>query len=208
MWQDCTYIETKQKWNEHLRLIAYEENVNLIGITESHLNENIQSAEVSMGGFQLYRADRVAGTKKGGVAIYIRYTINAYTIDIGPISTGTVECQMLYITMWNVVLVAVYRPECNPNDLYTTLGRASRAIEARGTPAPNILILGDFNFPNVDWLTTKLKGASKSLNAKSQARALLQFMESQCLAQLIIEPTRGRIFSISCSRIMKICCSG
>ena len=144
-----------------------------------------------MAGFQLYRADRVIGTNKVDVAIYIRTIIRASIIDIDSISTGTVECQMLYITVWNILLVAVYRPKYNPNDFYSAHSRVSDAIEARGVPTPNILILGDFNLPNIKWLSTGLRGASKSLNEKHQAQALLQFVESQCLAQLITEPTRG-----------------
>ena len=176
---------------EHLRLMALEENVNIIAVTESHLNESVESAEVAITGFQLYRADRVAGTKKGGVAVYIKDTLSRTTIDVGALSAGIVECQMLYITAWRVLLVVIYRPECDPMDFYNALSRASAAIEARGAPTPNVLFVGDFNFPNIDWDLGTVKGASKSMHEKNQAQALLQFMEDQCLAQVITQPTRG-----------------
>ena len=51
-----------------------------------------------MDGFHLYRADRVAGTKMGGVAVYIENSINKSAVDMGSVSSGTAECQVLYIS--------------------------------------------------------------------------------------------------------------
>ena len=191
---------------EYLRLMALEENVNIIAVTESHLNESVQLAEVAMTGFQLYRADRAAGTKKGGVAVYIKVTLNKSTINVGSLSAGIVECQIFYITAWSVLLVVIYRPECDPKDFFNALSIVSAAIEARGAPTPNVLFVGYFNFSNIDWDLATAKGASKSMHEKNQAQALLLFKEAQCLAQVKRSLREEITFSTFFLQITKTCC--
>ena len=57
-------------------------------------------------------------------------------------------------------------------------------------------LFADFNFPNIDWDLATVKWASKSMHEKNQAQALLQFMEAQCLAQVIMKPMRGDILDL------------
>ena len=44
----------------------------IIAITESHINEHYLKSEVHIHGYTRYRADREAGTRKGGIIVYIR----------------------------------------------------------------------------------------------------------------------------------------
>ena len=50
---------------------AKEENTLMIALTESHLRSEIKDAEVSIKGFQMFRADRTEGTSGGAVVVYI-----------------------------------------------------------------------------------------------------------------------------------------
>lgn len=44
---------------DHQRISSQEERLDIIAITETHLNEDVLSAEVAMRYFHLYRVDRV-----------------------------------------------------------------------------------------------------------------------------------------------------
>ena len=44
---------------------AVNENIGIIVITESHLNENYLEGEINIEGFANFRADRAAGVRKG-----------------------------------------------------------------------------------------------------------------------------------------------
>lgn len=76
-----------------------------------------------------------------------------------------------------------------PKGFYNALSTVSENIEARGVTTPNILV-GDFDIPSIDWDLANVKVASKAMHEKNQAQTLLQFMKTQCFAQVISEPAR------------------
>ena len=55
---------------------------------------------------------------------------------------------------------------------------------------PMIICIGDFNFPNIDWKQSDVRGGTVSL--QQQAWALMKTMDEYQLEQCIEEPTRGR----------------
>ena len=67
-------VKTRNRKDKTKQLLemALLENIVLIAVTESHLNVDVMSGEVDIEGFDLIRTDRLEGTKKGGVGVYIR----------------------------------------------------------------------------------------------------------------------------------------
>lgn len=41
---------------------------------------------------------------------------------------GTTECLILYITIWNVILVVVYRHGCTPEDFHSVIAKVDIVI--------------------------------------------------------------------------------
>ena len=52
--------------------LALDQNIGILTITESHLNESFHDGEINMKGYSFYRADRTSGIRKGGVIVYLR----------------------------------------------------------------------------------------------------------------------------------------
>ena len=52
--------------------LATESNAPFIAIQETHLTEDILSAELQVPGYTLYRSDRLGGRSHGGCAVYSR----------------------------------------------------------------------------------------------------------------------------------------
>ena len=62
---------------KELKVMIEEENVDIISITETWLNDNVTDDEVSINGYTLFRKDRrdevkCRGGGPGGVAMYIQ----------------------------------------------------------------------------------------------------------------------------------------
>ena len=55
-----------------LRELAIDENRDILALTETHLNNDILNAEISMQNYTIYTADRIARSH-GGVALYINH---------------------------------------------------------------------------------------------------------------------------------------
>lgn len=173
-----------------LRELAEKEEVSLVALTESHLNEDIDSAEVTMQGYHLYRIDRKLGIKKGGVVVYVRKDLARFCSRMIGGAEGVVEHLILYFEPINFVFVTIYRPECQSHEFTSTLAKIEQFLEDCGSPQPNVMIVGDFNFPQVNWNTLQVKGKSKSASMSVQAQSLLEFTEKFCMEQAIKIPTR------------------
>ena len=173
--------------------MAWENNVVAIAVVESHLNAEVLSAEVGMRGYSLQRADRSEGVKKGGVALYIRNDVAPMFGEFEVGSMGNIEMieyLLGYCPQWNLVLNIVYRPE-ETREFETVMDKVEGYIVKRSPPVPNILMVGDFNFRQIDWVTGLIQGANKSRVEKSAAQRFNGTMDTLCLNQLVEEPTRG-----------------
>ena len=80
----------------------------------------------------------------------------------------------------------LYRPPDTRDDEFLEMCRTlTNKLNELGTPLPEILVLGDFNFPNVNW-----EMDSCIIGNNSQLKTLNEFTETFYLQQLIKAPTR------------------
>lgn len=166
------------------------ENVFIICLTESHLRKAIENAEVKIAGYKLFRADRMEGRKKGGVAVYVRDELVSNTTTMMYASNGEVEYIALFIDIWNMVIITIYRPPaCSPEKFIQSLTAIQSEIRKLGSPEPTILINGDFNLPHVNWFDDNIYGGTAA--DRLQASALFSMSEDLLLKQVICSPTRG-----------------
>ena len=172
-----------------LREKAMEENVVLISAVETHLNPDIADAEVQMEGFKLFRADRKKGTRKGGVATYVRDDLASEAKVLSYGSEKLVEYLILELKQTNIVVATVYRPPASETQGFLkVLQKIRETIDASATEQPDMIIMGDFNFPNIVWDSMMIKGGTTE--SQVQGRALLDFMDYMALEQYIKQPTR------------------
>ena len=78
-------------------------------LTESHLNDNILSAEVSIPGYTLYRSDRVGHTH-GDTCSYMRDDLATQLLLSRTCSNSVCESLILKVKTLNLLLVTIYRP--------------------------------------------------------------------------------------------------
>ena len=170
-----------------------------MALTETWLKDH-KDAELHIEGYQLFRSDRKRekkskrGRLSGGVAAYIHKDLADETTVKLQFSNGKVEVLGLYSAVENIYIAVIYR---QPNDsigghtsaapqLRDALKKLQVSIDNMGDPAPNIIVCGDFNIPNVDWSNLETN-SEKSEN--SLLSSVSEFANKNFLHQFVNYPT-------------------
>jgi ribonuclease P/MRP protein subunit RPP40 len=134
---------------DELELYLTQEKPDLVGITETWTYEDVQDSEICVEGYTLLRKDRVIGDKirGGGVALYIKneFSVTARD-DLNEANfPESIWCN-IEIGGEKTLVGVCYRPPSKnkicDEAMYKLITRASRE---------QVLIMGDFNFPELDW---------------------------------------------------------
>ena len=83
---------------EEIAMYALENSLDIIGVAESWLNENILDSEVAIDGYTLFRKDRnrLKPGRGGGVLLYIRNNLNCVECpELNTCSNESVWCKLL-----------------------------------------------------------------------------------------------------------------
>ncbi|XP_035688766.1 uncharacterized protein LOC118424326 [Branchiostoma floridae] len=165
---------------DQLRVLMTSNNIDVMTLSETHLDDTISDAELHIAGYYLYRLDR--NRSGGGVAIYVSEAFtHSRRSDLQQPGLEALFCQINLPCTKPIIAGSVYRPPSAPVEFYTLL---DNSLETLSLTSPNseLYLLGDFN---VD-LTQPRKPPSK---------ALTNLTEKYQLRQLINEPTRVHQYS-------------
>ena len=75
-------IVSLRKNKSELRIILHNNNINIIGLSETRLDSKVNNSEVSIHGYRIYRNDR--GSNGGGVTVFYFYQYGK--ISLNPLS--------------------------------------------------------------------------------------------------------------------------
>ena len=180
-----------------------ENNQLFIGLSETWL-KNHKEAELTIKGYKLHRADRsrsksTKGRDSGGVACYLRDDIASSCEPILTYSNGVIEILCMYSKIENIIIVTVYRqpddeihghPSKN-KEFQEAMKKLKETLLTFDSPAPDIIIGGDFNLPNIVWE----KGAPDkncTKDVKEMFGTLTEFMQELCLKQIVRGQTHNK----------------
>lgn len=75
--------------------------------------------------------------------------------------------QRIYIEKWKTVLATVYTPPgCSKENLLKVTRAIEYEAENLGAPDPTVVIIGDFNLPNIKWHKTTISGETNADKTK------------------------------------------
>ena len=174
------------KINE-FKLLVNEKKPDIISITESWAKENTTDGIFALQGYIMYRDDKKTGPG-GGALLYVNEKIEqraCRALNTMPFENST-WCWIIGKGGSKILVGSVYRSpnSSGPND--NLLNQVIlKANEIAG--GNRLVILGDFNLPNIDWVNDELRP-----NNKVVERNLYETFYDCFWHQHVHKPTRFR----------------
>lgn len=157
---------------------ADDHDLDVIGVCETWLNSSIDNSEVSIPGFRLYRKDRndVREGRGGGVLIYVKDTLRSCLCD----KMNDEKCEAIFIKIlcsnFDLLIGNCYRsPVCPQQEFESLLKLFCEIKDTR------VLIMGDFNFPGINW---------EMLSSDAHGERFLAVVQDLLWHQHVLMPTR------------------
>ena len=157
-------------------------------VTETKFTQDkISTTESSIPGYsEPVRCDRTA--QGGGIAIWCKMGLAVKPLEVdhnvnSELSKDILWCNLRLQTGANLVIGAVYRSGSSADSDITVLEQIDRSLDSFSSTGSQILLAGDFNVHNAEWL-----GSSKTTRAGER---LEEICAEHGLVQHVDEPTRG-----------------
>ena len=172
----------------------------IVFINETHFNDDILDAEIAIDGYMIFRKDRDFSINNdcrsdhtsngGGSIIYVKCSVNASKVDsfIAPDSVA-VEIET---SIGKVNLACIYRSQ----SLNVTQNNCMlQAMAHLSNQNEESIIVGDFNLPNVSWVTGTVDAPWSTTNKSLVAqKKFMEFVHNNGLVWSISnEITRRRV---------------
>ncbi len=118
-------------------------------ITETKFNSDIVDAEINVPNFIPYRKDRVNGKLGGGSCVYVNNALRARCIE--SFDANDSIAVSIDTEPSPIVLVCVYRTQALTWE--ENLNLINQINDLDIPPGGEMVVIGDFNMPDVDWST-------------------------------------------------------
>ena len=180
---NCFFTNARGLRSKHdlLQEYAIEQNLDIIGIAETFLTDDILSAEIALPGYTMYRKDRceVNNSKGGGVVLYVRNDIiSCEIVTLNQLKCESVWCKLKTHGNPDVIVGVCYKSQAAADEEIENMAKAINMV-SKGT----LLIMGDFNYPNIDW---------SKLEAHGNDIMFRDLILDNYLIQHVKEPTRDQ----------------
>lgn len=159
-------------------------SADIVVLTETWLHRNIRDSELfdSFNLFNLYRCDRDA-RQGGGVLVTVKKQFESFSLNIPSVlEIVWVSAKLSYR---RIIFGACYRPPNSSLTFVSDLHDAINMVVSR-YPACPIFLLGDFNYPGIEWSASIPFSTPFSSSTQQFIGLFLAFN----LTQLVSQPTR------------------
>lgn len=158
---------------------VYDLQPDIIGVTESWASDSIFDSELHIDGYHYFRCDRSSGNRGGGVLLYVKEVLKPTEFH-----TSNKYGEHIWCSIGDLLVGVCYRSSnltIVGHDNETNLKKVLQEVSNK-----HVLILGDFNYPDVDWSTyTASPGSSMG------CVDFIQTIEDCFYTQHVHQPTRG-----------------
>ena len=168
--------------------ISIYKNIDIICITETHLNKNILDSELSINGYRFFRKDRnfdihdmgkdnskdeISGG--GGSIIYFKDNLDVTLVQSFYNKAPDSLAIKIDSSIGKFCIACVYRSP-NLNDLLNNVLLSCIKDICNESNTFETALIGDLNLPDISWETGSLKTGNSSTNNKSLLQQL-EFMD-------------------------------
>ena len=149
LFMNIAHLYAKYRQKNKLLADYCDSSTMFICLCETFLHEGILDSEVQIPGFIIVRSDRVS-RPRGGVCLYLRKNL-IYKICL-KYSNSVCDLLIVKILSPDLIIILVYRPPSSPlSDFDDIITKTREFILSLPAPLQNIILLGDFNMPEVIW---------------------------------------------------------
>ena len=138
-------ITSLLKHIDELRVFLNDQNIDVLAINETRLNESISDQDVKVQGYDIIRRDRLTnGRFSGGVCFYIRSNIS-YSVRTDLDSQLLEIISLIEIRKHNsnpFVITSWYRPPNSPHELFAHINTLLGKLDSENVEH---FLLGDLN---------------------------------------------------------------
>lgn len=174
---NCRSVKNKP---DDLAALISVTNPSIVMSTESWLDQSVLDTEVFPEGFTVYRNDR--NSRGGGVFLLVHESLISCPVAIEGLSCEAVWCRISLQNGQSLSVGSFYRPPNSTIDHISDLYKYMSAISSE-----NILLGGDFNFPDIQWCN----GRPVTSNSSAVYAAFVDIINDFELYQFVDEPTRS-----------------
>ncbi|XP_043471602.1 uncharacterized protein LOC122504518 [Leptopilina heterotoma] len=147
-YQNVRGVRTKL---QDLRVSVRSADYDCIVLTETWLNDCIDTQELSFDNYDVFRFDRNVltgeGSRGGGVLVAVKRHLNAVLLST---NCKTIEHLFVKIGYFSLIIGAFYIPPCASLDTFSCLCRTFEDLLIPESQNP-VCIVGDFNVPFISW---------------------------------------------------------
>ena len=185
----CFYTNANSLTGKIVELKERIKDFDIIGIVETWANDEIRESELKIDAYEMHRVDR-RGRKGGGVILYIRDSLRS-AIQSSLMNIGFEDSVWCSVELKSCRLLVglCYRStsskEQNNNKRIQLFEEAMKYERLTHT-----LIMGDFNYLNIDYKTQSVTAGSGTDSTKFFET--IHFIQDLFLVQQVLEPTRIR----------------
>nr|VZI20893.1 unnamed protein product [Spirometra erinaceieuropaei] len=168
---------------DELKIYLCDLSPDVISLTETWLTQHVDDRELALPGYQMFRRDR-EGRQGGGVLTYVKNGLNVSDkTDNFSCSSEAIWLSIKVPSSPSLDVLTVYRPPRRDNMADARLLEELEKFATR----PDILIMGDFNAPHIDWSSTHANSSEQTFDRSLLITALKIF-----ITQHVMLPTRVR----------------
>jgi len=148
----------------------------IIGITESWMDETISDAEMFMEGYDLFRCDRPVKMRGEGVLLCVKKELQAVKVDVIRDFPEQVWCKICVDSGYDLLIGVCYR---TPTEQVFGKDNHSKLRDMLSDVSDmNFILMGDFNYRHIDWSI----GACQS-GATEECRLFLECLQDGFVTQ-------------------------
>ena len=184
---NCCSLRSNLKKAALLALIN-EYDPDIICGCESHLDKSYLSAEIFPKNYNIFRKDRTEGA--GGVFLCVQ---KGYSVTEDP--TLSVDAELVWVkiilsNMKQLYLGSFYRPPDHRAYPMLELQTSLKKLIDQCSSSPNIILLGDFNFPSIVWSDGQGQVCPSPNYGAEVNNLFLDIVSDTGLEQYVDSPTR------------------
>ena len=158
-----------------------EHSIDILGITESWTNEDIEDSEIKFEGYSLFRRDRVNLPKErgGGVLLYVNEKLNA----VRELDDVNYPCETVWVKILDKLKNEIFIGVCYKSPTANEEEISAMFEQVRMFSQHQMVLMGDFNYADINW---------KFMDSGNQGREFLELVNDCFLWQHVKVPTRGK----------------